>query len=132
MDGWTVIPRWLYENDLSDLELQTVYVRQAEQKWQECAQATEALEDEVRALEQHFKRPLTAERWAEARDELGDLAERLRVARSVEAAAMQFLVDARLALRKYQPPESAPRKRIGPPRRRVLPRPRSPRGPLDG
>ena len=25
MDGWTVIPRWLYENDLPDVELQEVY-----------------------------------------------------------------------------------------------------------
>ena len=101
MDGWTVIPRWLYENDLPDVELQEVYVREAEAKWRQCVEAR--------------------------RDAEASFVE----ARLIEVRAKQFLEDARAALEKYrqeaQEAGVAPArpKRIGPPRRRALPRPRS-------
>jgi hypothetical protein len=57
VDGWTVIPGALYDNDLSDLELQEFYVREAEQKWRDFqerrrelqAALNEAIEAELRA-----------------------------------------------------------------------------------
>jgi chromosome segregation ATPase len=94
VDGWTVIPRWLYENDLPDAELQAVYVQQAEQKWRECVEAR--------------------------RDAEADLVE----ARTVEARAKQFLEEARAALRKYQAaaPAAAGPQRRALPKPRTAPR----------
>jgi hypothetical protein len=72
MDGWTVIPRALYENDLSDLDLQELYVREAEKKWRELAARREALERE------------------------------LEHARFAEVQAAAFVTEARAALEKYR------------------------------
>lgn len=103
MADWAVIPKWLYQNDLPDDELQALYVQQAEKKYRECVEARKALEQD------------------------------LVLARCQEAAARDFLMEAREALKKYQRPqttvepvEEAPytetRTRL-PGQRRALPRP---------
>lgn len=126
-DGWNVIPKWLYQNDLPDDELQAVYVQQAEQKWRQCVHDREGLEDEIRAAKTRLQRLTTAAEWAAARDEAGALADRLQEAWRVEAGALAFLNDAREALRKYQRPLAAPLPdalpRPAKPRRRSLSRP---------
>ena len=57
MSGWTTIPPWLYQNDLSDEQLQEVYVRGAEKKWR-------ALRDNRMALEADLAEALAAEQRA--------------------------------------------------------------------
>lgn len=91
MSDWTVLPPWLYQNDLPDDELQAVYVQQAETKWRQCVE--------------------------ERRDAEAALAE----ARAIEVRAERFLADARVALEQYRrqappPPELPPVRRRARPR----------------
>jgi hypothetical protein len=50
VDGWVVIPRALYDNDLSDLELQELYVREARKKADDLARRLRALDEERRLV----------------------------------------------------------------------------------
>jgi hypothetical protein len=72
------IPRWLYENDLPDAQLQAIYVEEAEKKLRELAARRRAL------------------------------VQQLAVAQEVEAEARQFLADARAALARYEAQAPAP------------------------
>jgi hypothetical protein len=65
------IPRWLYENDLPDAQLQAIYVEEAEKKLRELAARRRAL------------------------------VKQLAAAQAVEAEARAFLADARAALARY-------------------------------
>ena len=48
MTDWTIVPPWLYQNDLPDDQLQAVYVAHAEQKCRELRERRLALEAELR------------------------------------------------------------------------------------
>jgi multidrug resistance efflux pump len=67
VSGWKTIPRWLYETDAPDDQLQALYVKAARKKLAELeaeraaldaqiAQATAFLADAERALRQYQKR----------------------------------------------------------------------------
>lgn len=68
MSGWKTIPRWLYETDAPDDQLQAVYVAAArkqvaeleaerDEREAQLAQARAFLADAERALRQYQKRP---------------------------------------------------------------------------
>jgi hypothetical protein len=65
---WTTVPRWLYENDLPDEQLQRIYVEGARRK-------LEALEAERAALDEQIAN--TKAFLAEARDALARYRRRL-------------------------------------------------------
>lgn len=46
-DGWTTIPPWLYQNDLSDEQLQEVYVRAARKKLWELLEERRELDEQI-------------------------------------------------------------------------------------
>jgi hypothetical protein len=48
---WTTIPRWLYENDLPDGELQEVYVREARKKLAELEAERRELDGQIEVVE---------------------------------------------------------------------------------
>lgn len=97
MGQWRPLPAIYLNQTLTDLELQTVLVREAEAKWRQCVE--------------------------DRRDAEAALVE----ARTVEARAKQFLVDAQAALEKYRrpaAPAAPPPAALPPGRRRALPKPR--------
>ena len=58
MTGWTTVPRWLYENDLPDDELQEVYVKAARLKVHQLRTelaAAEAFLAEAEASLRHYQ-----------------------------------------------------------------------------
>jgi hypothetical protein len=79
MTRWTTIPRWLYENDLPDDELQEVYVKAARLKV-------------VQLREERDQQPRMSKRWR-------DIDFMLRQAES-------FLEEAEAALALYRGEES--------------------------
>jgi len=120
MGTWRPLPALYSDPTLSDEELQTVLVRQAEAKYRECVADREDWEAELRRLRDRLPPRATAEEWATLRDEAGAMGEALVEARRVEAAAAQFLADALAALEKYQTPPEARKAVRG--RRRALKR----------
>lgn len=104
MDNWRPLPAIYLNQTLSDEELQGVMVREAEAKYLECVADRERLEDDIRAAKARLQGLRTAEEWAAARDEAGELAAGLKESLRVEAAAEQFMDDARAALAKYRTP----------------------------
>jgi Ni,Fe-hydrogenase III large subunit len=70
--SWTTIPRWLYENDLPDDQLQRRYVEQAEGRLAACVEDRIALEEEVAALRAMERGTLSAEEWSALAGELGE------------------------------------------------------------
>jgi len=92
MGQWRPLPAIYLNQTLTDEELQTVLVREAEAKWRQCVE--------------------------DRRDAEAALVE----ARTIEARAKQFLADARAALEKYRPPAPAPAPKRSPGRRRALPK----------
>jgi hypothetical protein len=117
VDGWTVIPRALYDNDLSDLELQEVYVREAEKKYLECVADRELVEGELRAQRALLGGLTTLEAVERLRATAEEAADRLVEARRAETEAKAFLEAARVALRKYRPALTSRRRRSGSRRR---------------
>jgi hypothetical protein len=45
--GWTNIPRWLYESDLSDEELQELYVKGVHKKLAELLEERRELDEQI-------------------------------------------------------------------------------------
>jgi hypothetical protein len=96
---WTTVPRWLYENDLPDEELQRMYVTEAEKKLRQIVAHRKALQAEL----------------------AGVLA--------AEARAAQFVAEAWESLRHYQAqgqgpsPAGRPRRPQRLPAARLLPKP---------
>lgn len=121
MGNWRPLPAIYFNQTLSDEELQTVMVREAEAKYLECVADRERLEDDIRAAKARLQGLRTAEAWAAARDEAGELADGLDESLRVEAAAKTFLNDARAALEQYRTPPPARKVLRG--RRRALKRP---------
>ena len=121
MGDFRPLPAFYLDPTLSDEELQTVLVRQAEAKYRECVADREDWEAELRRLRDRLPELSTAAEWAELRDEAGAVGEALVEARRVEAGAAQFLADALAALEKYRTPPP-PRKALRG-RRRTLKRP---------
>lgn len=99
---WTTIPRWLYENDLPDGELQARYVEAAERRWAQCVEDRMALEREIADLRALKRRDVTAEMWSALADELGERYDWLEEAYRVEQRALAFLEEARRRLADYQ------------------------------
>ena len=119
MGDFKPLPAFYLDPTLSDEELQTVLVRQAEAKYRECVADREDWEAELRRLRDRLPALTTAAEWAALRDEAGAVGEALVEARRVEAGAAQFLADALAALEKYRtPPPNVTRRK-----RRVLKRP---------
>ena len=113
MGDFKPLPAFYLDPTLSDEELQTVLVRQAEAKYRECVADREDWEAELRRLRDRLPALTTAAEWAALRDEAGAVGEALVEARRVEAGAAQFLADALAALEKYRtpPPTVTHRKR---------------------
>jgi multidrug resistance efflux pump len=53
---WTTIPRWLYENDLPDEQLQEFYVKAAHKKLNQLLQEREALDAQITEAEAFLAR----------------------------------------------------------------------------
>lgn len=121
MGEFRPLPALYLDPTLSDEELQTALVREAEAKYRECVADREDREAELRRLRDRMHTLTTAEEWADLRDEAGDVGEALVEARRVEAGAAQFLADALAALEKYRTPPPARKVIRG--RRRALKRP---------
>ena len=105
MGDWRPLPAFYSDPTLSDEELQTVLVRQAEAKYRECVADREDWEAELRRLRDRLPELTTPAEWAALRDEAGAVGEALVEARRVEAGAAQFLADALAALEKYRTPQ---------------------------
>jgi len=116
MGDFKPLPAFYLDPTLSDEELQTVLVRQAEAKYRECVADREDWEAELRRLRDRLPALTTAAEWAALRDEAGAVGEALVEARRVEAGAAQFLADALAALEKYRTPPPKVTRR---PRRRL-------------
>lgn len=101
--SWTTIPPWLYQNALSDADLQERYVAAAARKWADCVADRQGLEQEIRDLRAYKRREVTAEMWSALADELGERYDRLEAAYQAEERAAAFLADARQALARYRP-----------------------------
>lgn len=107
MGNWTVVPRWLYENDLPDDELQAAYAREARKKAEEIAAQLRRLDEERLVVASQLEAQLAF--VAEAEERLRFYQERAQQRRAAVTEAAPGVADA-----------------VFTPRRRALPRPPQP------